>query len=259
MGHSSGPKLLLPFGQDQQRQPHNIHVHEPLPVQSHGETPQQLSFLASQPQLVQRHLALMEQELQLQKQLTCVTMERAKVVDNQGNMRASKEELTVQRALGHVQKEQAMLEAETADLEAAAMRRQKEMVQMALRLEKEMEEVVKHREMVILSKEREYEARRQKYVVENRVAAFDQDSLGGGIVGIEAVAIANKRERQGEDILAGGLVFGDLEKNRHISRPAVENEKPSLGSVRPVGEVCLEGDMKQEREVMRTPAVKQES
>merc|ERR1719239_1087315 len=263
MGHSSGPKLLLPFGQDQQRQPHNLHVHEPLPVQSHGEAPQQLSFLASQPQLVQRHLALMEQELQLQKQLTCVTMERAKVMDNQGNIRASEQELKVQRALGLVQKERAMLEAETADLEAAAMRRQKEMVQMALRLEREMEEVVKHREMVILTKEREYEARKLKDLVENRVGAVHQDSLslGGGTVGVEAEAIAHRRGMQGDETLDRGLVFGDLERNRQmIPRPAVENAKCFLGSSNPVAaEVCNEGDMVQEVKVIQTPAVKQES
>merc|ERR1719234_1020990 len=106
-------------------------------------------------------------------------MERAKAMDNnQGNMRASEKELMVQRALGHIQKERAMLEAETADLEAVAMQRQKEMVVEALRLEREMEEVVKHREMVILAKEREYEARRLKDLVENRVAAVHQGSLG---------------------------------------------------------------------------------
>jgi len=194
----------------------------------------------------------MDQELQLQKQLTCVTMEKLKVVDSQGDFRASGKETTVQMALGQVQKQRAELEVETTNLEAAAMRRQKEMVQEALRLEREMEEVVKHREIVVL----EYEASRLKDLVHNRVAATHQDSLGGGIVGIEAVAMANRGGRQGEEILAGGLVFGDLEKNKHflkpgVDRPGVENEAPSLGVLNPV---AREGEMMEK--VMETAAEK---
>ena len=195
----------------------------------------------------------MDQELQLQKQLTCVTMEKLKVVDSQGDFRASGKETTVQMALGQVQKQRAELEVETTNLEAAAMRRQKEMVQEALRLEREMEEVVKHREIVVL----EYEASRLKDLVHNRVASTHQDSLGGGIVGIEAVAMANRGGRQGEEILAGGLVFGDLEKNKHflkpgVDRPGVENEAPSLGVLNPV---AREGEMMEK--VMETAAEKQ--
>jgi len=247
-----GPKVLLPPGLDQKRQPHHLprqcSVHETSSEPPNGEALQQLSFLASQPHLAQRHLALMDQELQLQKQLTCVTMEKLKVVDSQGDFRASGKETTVQRALGQVQKERAELEAETTNLEATAMRRQKEMVQEALRLEREMEEVVKHREIVIL----EYEANRLKDVVHNRVASVHQDSLGGSIVGIEAVAMANGRGRQGEDTLAGGLVFGDLETNKHISRPAVENHATSLGVLNPM---VRDGEMMER--VMQTAAEKQ--
>lgn len=184
----------------------------------------------------------MEQELQLQKQLTCVTMEKLKVTDGQGDLRPL-EETMVQRALDQVQKERAELEAETTDLEAVAMRRQKEMVQEALRLERDMAEVVKHREIVIL----EYEAGRLKDLVQNRA-----DSLGGGIVGIEAVA----RGRQGGDTPVKGLVFGDVEKNGLIPRRAVKNEAPSLGILNPMAvEVCLEGDMMQGGKV--NPALKQ--
>jgi len=246
---------MLSSGPDQKRQPHHLPVYEtsPPPEQPHGESPQQLSFLASQPELAQRHLALMEQELQLEKQLTCVAMEKLKVVDSRGDFRALEEEMSVQRALGHVQKERAELEAETTQLEAAAMRRQKAMLQEALRLEREMEEVVKHREIVIL----EHEARRLKDLGQKRVAAH-QDSLGGGIVGIEAVAIVkNRRGRQGEDTSAGGLVFGDLETDdEHIPRPGVGNEAPSVGIVNPTArEECLEGEMMQE--VMQIAAEKQ--
>ena len=191
----------------------------------------------------------MEHELQLQKQLTCVTTEKLK-----GDFKASEKEMTVLRAVGNVQKERVELEAETNDLEAAAMRRQKEMLQEALRLEREMEEVVKQREIMVL----EYEARRLKDFGQKRAAAVHQ---GGGIVGIEAVSrVNNRRGLQGEDASSAGvLVFGDLEPNRHILRPVVGNVAPSFGDFNPMaGKECVEGEiMHTMQEGMQTTCVNQ--
>ena len=51
------------------------------------------------------------------------------------------------------------------------------LVQVALRLEREMEEVVKHKEMVLVARAREYEASRLKNMSQTREVASHQDSI----------------------------------------------------------------------------------
>ena len=175
----------------------------------------------------------MEQELQLQKQLTRVIMEMVNVTDVRTLV---EEERMIWRALEHLQKDRAGLEAETRDLEAAVMQRQREMVQVALRLEREMEEVVKHKEMVLVARAREYEASRLKNMSQTREVASHQDSkapreftfLGENVAGIEAVAVSDPRGRRDEESSEGDLVFGDLEKDGYVMKSTAENEEASL-------------------------------
>ena len=175
----------------------------------------------------------MEQELQLQKQLTRVIMEMANVTDVRTLV---EEERMIWRALEHLQKDRAGLEAETRDLEAAVMQRQREMVQVALRLEREMEEVVKHKEMVLVARAREYEASRLKNMSQTREVASHQDSkapreftfLGENVAGIEAVAVSDPRGRRDEESSEGDLVFGDLEKDGYVMKSTAGNEEASL-------------------------------
>merc|ERR1719394_1682629 len=167
-----------------------------------------VSFLATQPQLVNRHFALLEQELQLQKELTRVTIGIMK--GSPDDVQMLEAELTIQKALDCVQKERAGLEVETRELEMAAARRQAEMVKRALILERELLEMVKQREMAHLARKRENEKERQAQnsgpaTISNGIAPRD-----GGFDGMEA-----KREgtREEDSIQGMGIVFGEVKKD----------------------------------------------
>ena len=167
-----------------------------------------VSFLATQPQLVNRHFALLDQELQLQKELTRVTIGIIK--GSPDDVQMLEAELTIQKALDCVQKERAGLEVETRELEMAAARRQAEMVERALMLERELLEMVKQREMAHLARKRENEKERQAQnsgpaTISNGIAPRD-----GGFDGMEA-----KREgtREEDSIQGMGIVFGEVKKD----------------------------------------------
>ena len=167
-----------------------------------------VSFLATQPQLVNRHFALLDQELQLQKELTRVTIGIIK--GSPDDVQMLEAELTIQKALDCVQKERAGLEVETRELEMAAARRQAEMVKRALMLERELLEIVKQREMAHLARKKENEKERQAQnsgpaTISNGTAPRD-----GGFDGMEA-----KREgtREEDSIQGMEIVFGEVEKD----------------------------------------------
>ena len=179
-----------------------------------------VSFLATQPQLVNRHFALLEQELQLQKELTRVTIGIIK--GSSDDVQMLEAELTIQKALDCVQKERAGLEVETRELEMAAARRQAEMVERALMLERELLEMVKQRDMAHLARKKENVKERQAQnsgpaTISNGIAPRD-----GGFDGMEA-----KREgtREEDSIQGMGIVFGEVEKDLVMRKCSRKQDK----------------------------------
>merc|ERR1712013_890549 len=140
-----------------------------------------------------------EQELQLQKELTRVTIGIIK--GSPDDVQMLEVELTIQKALDCVQKERAGLEVETRELEMAAARRQAEMVERALMLQRDMAHLARKKENV---KERQAQ-NSGLATISNGIAPRD-----GGFDGMEA-----KREgtREEDSIQGMGIVFGEVEKD----------------------------------------------